>query len=172
MRISMPSLWILLPICGGGLAAILLVWRTFAARPARAGQRIGLWLAALFFTFYGPFSAVDPAWPPTAWAAAINGEKDFKDLWLSMIAMLVFSMSNIADNLIRDYQQISVFSKVLVPILLAVYFIAITFGMTRYGVFSGNVLPSDTFDVYWTIVWSATALGIFWEFLIALETRE
>jgi hypothetical protein len=83
------------------LAVFLLVWRVVERKPDRAGQRIGLWIVALVFTFYGPFSAAAPAWPPTVWAEAINAEKDFKDLWLAMIAMLLFSISNIADNLIR-----------------------------------------------------------------------
>ena len=81
------------------LALALLVWRALAQNPDRVGQRIGLWIAALFFTFYGPFSVADPKWPPGEWAAEINAAKDFKDLWLAMIAMLVFSLANISDNL-------------------------------------------------------------------------
>src|SRR5437016_31660 len=36
----MPSLWILIPRTAASLAAVLLVWRAFAAKPDRAGQRI------------------------------------------------------------------------------------------------------------------------------------
>jgi hypothetical protein len=164
--------WILIPVVVAVLAAILLIWRAFAARPDRAAQRIGLWLAALFFTFYGPFSAVDPAWPPTAWAAAINAEKDFKDLWLAMIAMLVFSLANISDNLVRNYRDISTFSKVITPIVLVIYFIAIVLGMTRYRYFAEYQLTSEGFYTYWTIVWVGTALGAAWELLIALESSD
>lgn len=153
------------------LAAFLLAWRAVERKPDRAGQRIGLWIAALIFTFYGPFSAAAPAWPPTIWAEAINAERDFKDLWLAMIAMLVFSFSNISDNLIREYKEISKFSKFMTPILLAVYFGAIGIGMAQYKTFSGNVLTDGQFNAYWTIVWGATALGIFWELVIALECK-
>jgi hypothetical protein len=66
----MPSLWIICPVVAAVIAAGLLVWRAFATKPARVGQRIGLWLIAAFFTFYGPVSAADPAWPPYEWAAA------------------------------------------------------------------------------------------------------
>jgi hypothetical protein len=168
--------WMTLPwIVPSGAAAIFalwLFWVAFSKRPGRSGQRIGLWLAALFFTFYGPFSAASPAWPLEAWAREINNHGDFKDLWLAMIAMLVFSLSNIADNLIRTYKDISKFSQFLTPIVLAAYFIGIVLGMSRYSVLAAAKFDANTFETYWTIVWAATAFGILWELLIAIETRD
>jgi len=154
------------------VAAALLVSRALATRPGRVGQRVGLWLAALFFTFFGPFSAVEPAWPPGAWAAAINAEGDFKDLWLAMIAMLVFSMSNIVDDLLRSYGNISRFSQFFVPIVLALYFIAIVVGIARFGSLAGKQLPDATFQTDWLIVWAASVFGVFWEVWIATEEKD
>jgi hypothetical protein len=169
----LPSPWISIPVLVALAAAALLVWRAFTTKPARVGQRIGLWLAALFFTFFGPFSAAEPNWPLSAWASAINTEKDFKDLWLAMIAMLVFSVSNIADNLIRSYKDISTIAQFMTPVVLAVYFIAIVLGMIKYGSFAGTApLKEAVFETYWSIVWMATALGVVWEFFIALETKD
>ena len=168
----MPSLWIVIPAAAAALAAVLLVCKALSTNPDRTGQRIALWLLALVFTFFGPFSAVPFAWPPTAWAAGINADKDFKDLWLAMIAMLLFSLSSIVDNLIRSYRDISKFSRFLTPIVTALYITALTIGMYKYASFEGVKLPDGTFYSYWTLVWVGTALGVVWEFLIALEIRD
>ena len=168
----MPSYWIIGPILAGLAAAGLLVWQALSKRPGRAGQRIGLWILALIFTFFGPFSAASFSWSPTAWAAAVNAEKNFKDLWLAMIAMLVFSLSNITDNLLRSYKDISTFSQFVIPIVTALYIAALSMGMFKYASFEGVQLGTEPFNNYWTLVWAGTALGIVWEFLIALESKD
>jgi len=164
------TVWIA-PTAVAALLFVLLVWRALAHSPVRLAQRLGLWGAALFFTFYGPFSAESPDWP-TAWAWEINNSKDFKDLWLSMTGMLVFSLSNVVDNLLRSYADLSSWCKCLLPFILLMYLVGIVLGISAYHTFSGQTLDPAKFALCWGIVVCATLFGGVPELIIVAEIKD
>jgi hypothetical protein len=164
------TIWIAPTAVAASLLA-LLVWPALARSPVRLAQRLGLWAAALFFTFYGPFSAESPDWP-TAWAWEINVAHDFKDLRLSMTGMLVFSLSNVADNLLRSYAKLSNWCKFLLPFILVIYLVGIVLGITAYHNLAEQTLDPTRFAGYWHILLGVVALGVLPELLIVSEVTE
>jgi hypothetical protein len=161
----------ILPAAVAALLFALLVWRALARSPVRLAQRLGLWAAALFFTFYGPFSAETPDWP-AAWAHEINMSHDFKDLWLSMTGMLVFSLSNVADNLLRSYAKLSNWCKCILPFILLIYLVGIVLGIAAYHNFNDKTLDDTKFALYWEIVLCVTISGVVPELLIVAEVKD
>ena len=158
----------------GGLAIVVMsvVVAAFRRSHARAAQRLAFWGLALLFTFYGPFSSVQHQWPLYNWAWAINEHNDFKDIWLALIGMLVLSLSNTADRLLRNYARISQISQVLVPFVCAAYVFLIGAGMANYAEFSKAPLIPAMFDDYWTWCVTGLAIGAFVELLIVVELGE
>lgn len=164
--------WPALAIAVGAVPPAALIWRALREKPARTGQRTGLWFVALVFTFFGPFSTVTPAWPVTDWASAINAEANFKDIWLAYVGMVVLSLSNVVDNLVRAYEDISTPAQFMVPIILAIDIIGLALGMWQYGSLSNGVLPYTTFQMFWTIVWITMIFSFFVELLIVVEGKD
>lgn len=111
-------------------------------------------------------------WPLYSWAQSINQHNDFKDIWLALIGMLVLSLSNTADRLLRSYLKISKVSQVLVPFVVVSYVFLIGAGMANYGEFSRQPLSPATFDDYWTWCAWGLAIGAMVELLIVVELGE
>jgi len=168
-----------LPLWEYGVAAFVLVLliipqsRSWVkARLARMAQRIALWFLALFFTFFGPFSSAMPDWSLTIWAQHVNAEKSFRDVILAMVGMIVLSASDVVDNLMRRYSQVSLFTQIFGPIILVAYFIAVASGIWGYSKVGLVEVPDDQFKLYWTIIWDILWFGVAVEVLIAVEDAD
>lgn len=86
--------------------------------------------------------------------------------------MLVLSLSNTAERLLRNYARISQISQVLVPFVCAAYVFLIGAGMANYAEFSKAPLIPAMFDDYWTWCVTGLAIGAFVELLIVVELGE
>lgn len=146
--------------------------RAFVKSAHRFGERLGLWGLCLFITFFGPLASSEPKWPPYAWVSALNDSHEFKDLWLSYIGMLLYSFSNIADNLMRSIKDLRRIVQFLVPLVLLTYSIFIMIGLLKYNYFAKTTVPEPWFTFYICMLCTGIVFGPVVEMVIVLEKSD
>lgn len=138
----------------------------------RAWERLMLWLVAVAVAVFMPVTGSGAGrldWRLEAIAAEVNKQGAFRDLFFVAIALAVVSMSNLADNLLRNYRLISVPGKIVATTAMTAYFIFVIYAVSHLKDIGRSAVDDATFAADWKTILGVVAVGALVEVMIALE---